>query len=163
MAKKFVDKGKKEKKKEEDKKKKKKKMRKFNKEPHRAYPIKKLLKVGKSTNEIMEVANCSKQLVSKYRKYDPKPKPIKRSLKLPEKYKKFLINIAQDKPLGRYSYKFLGGTINRILWRCKVRDSKGRIMTITYSTVNSHLNRVLGKQKKIEKIFYLLEVPKKKE
>ena len=64
-------------------------MRKFNKDPHRAYLIKKLLKAGKSTNEIMEVANCSKQLVSKYRKYDPKPRPIKRSLELPERFKIF--------------------------------------------------------------------------
>ena len=68
MAKKFEDKGKKEKKKEDEKKIKKKKMRKFNKDPQGAYLIKKLLKAGKSTDEIMEVANCSKQLVSKYRK-----------------------------------------------------------------------------------------------
>ena len=63
----------------------KKKMRKFNKDPNRAYLIKKLLNAGTNTAEIMKIANCSKQLVSKYRKYDPKPRPIKRSLKQPEK------------------------------------------------------------------------------
>ena len=109
----------------------------------------------------MKIANCSKQLVSKYRKYDPKPRPIKRSLKLPERYKKFLINIAQDKPLGRYSSRFLAGTINRILWRRKVRDSKRRIMTVTHSTINSYLNKLLGKPKKIIKVFYLSETQKK--
>ena len=68
MAKKFG------KKKEEDKKMGKIIMRKFNKDPHRTYLIKKLLKTGTSTAEIMKIANCSKQLVSKYRKYGPKPR-----------------------------------------------------------------------------------------
>ena len=138
-------------------------MGKFHKDPNRAYFIKKLLEAGKKTGGVVELANCSKQLVSKYRKYDPKPRPIKRSLKLPERYKKFLINIAQDKPLGRYSSRFLAGTINRILWRRKVRDSKGRIMTVKHSTINSYLNKILGKPKKIRKVFYLFETQKKKE
>ena len=136
-------------------------MRKFNKDPNRAYLIKKLLNAGTSTAEIMKIANCSKQLVSKYIKYDPKPRPIKRSLKLPEKYSKLLINIAQDKPCGRYSSRYLAGTINKYLRIHKVKDSKGRIMTVTHSTINSYLNRVLGKPKKIRKVFYLSETQKK--
>ena len=43
----------------------------------------------------MEIANCSKQLISKYRKREPKPK-IQRSLKLPEKNSNFLLRIAKD-------------------------------------------------------------------
>ena len=52
-------------------------MRKFNKDPNRLYLIKKLLEAGKDTKEIMEIAKCSKQLVSKYRKYEPKQDQLK--------------------------------------------------------------------------------------
>ena len=68
MAKKFEDKGKKEKKKEEDKKKGKKKMRKLNKDPNRAYLIKKLLNAGTSTAEIMKNRKLLKTIGFKIQK-----------------------------------------------------------------------------------------------
>ena len=134
----------------------------FRKDPQRVYLINKLLEANKTTNEIMKIVNCSKQLVSKYRKYDTKPRPIKRALKLPEKYLNFLIRVAQDRPCGRYSSRFLARTINKILRARNIRDSKKRIMTVTHTTLNSYLNKILGKPKKIRKVFYLSEDKKKK-
>ena len=158
MAKKFEKKEEKVNKKE---KKKQKRKLEFKKDPNRAYLIKKLLKARKTTKEIMKIANCSKQLVSKYRNYDPKPRPIKRALKLPERYLTFLINQSQDKPCGRRSSRYLARVLNKILKNRKIKDSKGRVMTVTHTTINNYLNKMLGKPKKIRKVFYLSENQKK--
>ena len=127
---------------------------------HDAITIKKLLSKGYTQARICRLLGLKKQKVSYWAK-TPIKYEIKRKTKLDEKYKKRIVELAEDKLTSDMGSRKIAEIINRELKEDNVRDSKGKIMTIEKTAVNKYLKSVLGKPRKVRRVFYLNDMQKK--
>ena len=127
---------------------------------HDAITIKKLLSKGYTQARICRLLGLKKQKVSYWAKM-PIKYEIKRKTKLDEKYKKRIVELAEDKLTSDICSRKIAEIINRELKENNIRDSKGKIMTIEKTAVNKYLKSVLTKPRKVRRVFYLNDMQKK--
>ena len=127
---------------------------------HDAITIKKLLSKGYTQARICRLLGLKKQKVSYWAK-TPIKYEIKRKTKLDEKYKKRIVELAEDKLTSDMGSRKIAEIINRERKEDNGRDSKGKIMTIEKTAVNKYLKSVLGKPRKVRRVFYLNDMQKK--
>ena len=127
---------------------------------HDVITIKKLLSKRYTQARICRLLGLKKQKVSYWAK-TPIKYEIKRKTKLDEKYKKRIVELAEDKLTSDMGSRKIAEIINRELKEDNVRDSKGKIMTIEKTAVNKYLKSVLGKPRKVRRVFYLNDMQKK--
>ena len=127
---------------------------------HDAITIKKLLSKGYTQARICRMLGLKKQKVS-YWAQTPIKYEVKRITKLDEKYKKRIVELAEDKLTSDMGYRKIAEIINKELKEDNIRDSKGKIMTIEKTAVNKYLKSALGKPRKVRRVFYLNEMQKK--
>ena len=101
-----------------------------------------------------------KQKVSYWAKTPIKNEIIRRT-KLDEKYKKRIVELAEDKLTSDMGSRKIAEIINKELKENNVRDSRGNIITIEKTAVNKYLKKALGKPRKVRRVFFLNEVQKK--
>ena len=121
-----------------------------------AITIRTLLKQGVSPKEICTKLKVSKQVMSYWKRHDVKETHY-RKMKLPQKYIKWIVEMAKDKPDSQFSSRYLARLFNKKLKKDHVKDSKGNPLKIGHITVNKILNKFIGKPRKIRKVFYLSE------
>ena len=125
-----------------------------------AIAIKKLLAKGYSQVKICRILGLKKQKVSYWAKTPIKNEIIRRT-KLDEKYKKRIVELAEDKLTSDMGSRKIAEIINKELKENNVRDSRGNIITIEKTAVNKYLKKALGKPRKVRRVFFLNEVQKK--
>ena len=125
-----------------------------------AIAIKKLLSKGYTQVKICRILGLKKQKVSYWAKTPIKNEIIRRT-KLDEKYKKRIVELAEDKLTRDMGSRKIAEIINKELKENNVRDSRGNIITIEKTAVNKYLKKALGKPRKVRRVFFLNEVQKK--
>ena len=125
-----------------------------------AITIKQLLAKGYTQAKICRMLGLKKQKVSYWAK-TPIKYEIKRRTKLDEKYKKRIVELAEDKLTSDMGSRKIAAIINKELKENNVRDSRGNILTIEKTAVNKYLKKALGKPRKVRRVFYLNDVQKK--
>ena len=115
---------------------------------HDAVAIKKLLSKGYTQARICRMLGLKKQKVSYWAK-TPIKYEIKRKTKLDEKFKKRIVELAEDKLTSDMGSRKIAEIINRELKNNNIRDSKGRALTMEKTTVNRYLKNALGKPRKV--------------
>ena len=80
-----------------------------------------------------------------------------RKTKLRDIYKDVIIRWAKNKPTSLLSCRKSAAKINRVLKLKKELDNKGKILSVSYKTVNNILKEFYGRPKKIRKVFFLSE------
>ena len=128
---------------------------------HDAVAIKKLLSKGYTQARICRMLGLKKQKVSYWAKTPIKNEIIRRT-KLDEKYKKRIVELAEDKLTSDMGSRKIAEIINRELKNNNIRDSKGRTLTIEKTAVNRYLKNALGKPRKVRPVFYLSDDQKKR-
>ena len=121
----------------------------------KAITVKNLLKNGVPTREIMKQLGVSKQYISYWRHKDIKQTHFRKK-KLPVKYIKWLVRTAQNRPVSECSSRTLARIINKKLKKGKEKDSEGNQLTIGYRTINTILNKFVGKPRRIRKVFFFI-------
>ena len=127
---------------------------------HDAITIKKLLSKGYTQARICRMLGLKKQKVSYWANTQIKYE-IKRKTKLDEKFKKRIIELAEDKLTSDMGSRKIAEIINKELKDNNVRDSKGRILTIEKTAVNRYLKNALGRPRKVRRVFFLNDDQKK--
>ena len=112
-----------------------------------------------SKKEIQRKLGVSRQVVEYWLNKDEN-KPHTRKLKLPMKYIKKIVKLAENRPVSEMPSRKIAMIINAQLKKDKVLDYKGEILKIRHSTVCKYLDKFLGKPRKIRKVFYLSEKQK---
>ena len=102
-----------------------------------ALAIKKLLAKGYSQVKICRNLGLKKQKVSYWAK-TPIKNEIIRSTKLDEKYKKRIVELAEDKLTSDMGSRKIAEIINKELKENNVRDSRGNIITIEKTAFNKY-------------------------
>ena len=119
-----------------------------------AIMVKELLNKGWSQKKIAKLLKISKQKVNYWTKHEIKSVIIRKS-KLNAIYKDRIIRWAKNKPTSSMSCRKIAQMINSVLEKKNERDAKGKIISITYKTVNNILKKHYGKPKKVRKVFFL--------
>ena len=119
-----------------------------------AVMIKTLLAKGLRQGEIVGLLGFKKEKVSYWSRTELKESQHKPK-KLNEKYIKTIQRWALNKTTSQRSSRKIATMINSILAKRKEFDSKGRQITIHYTTVNNYLREYYGKPRKIRKTFFL--------
>ena len=120
------------------------------------YVIKELLLKGWSQKKIAKFLNLSKQRVNYWAHHQIKSSQ-RRKTKLRDIYKDAIIRWAKNKPTSSMSCRKIAAKINRVLKLKKEFDNKGKILSVSYKTVNNILKEFYGRPKKIRKVFFLSE------
>ena len=120
------------------------------------YVIKELLLKGWSQKKIAKLLNISKQRVNYWAHHQIKSSQIRKT-KLRDIYKDAIIRWAKNKPTSLMSCRKIAAKINRVLKLKKELDNKGKILSVSYKTVNNILKEFYGRPKKIRKVFFLSE------
>ena len=118
--------------------------------------IKKLIDKGYKPAYITNKFGFSKQKISYWKKNDIKYVQ-KRRKKLPEKYIKEIIRLAENQTTSNMGSRKIASIINK-----KLKED-GVNMTISRTTICKYLNEGLGKPRKIKKVFSTNRKKKKKE
>ena len=118
------------------------------------YVIKELLLKGWSQKKIAKFLNLSKQRVNYWAHHQIKSSQ-RRKTKLRDIYKDTIIRWAKNKPTSSMSCRKIAAKINRILKLKKEFDNKGKILSVSYKTVNNILKEFYGRSKKIRKVFFV--------
>ena len=111
--------------------------------------------------EICKKYKVSKQAVSYWKNHEVKETHARKE-KLPEKYQQILVDTAQDQLISKYSSKKLARIMNNRLAIDGITNKEGNPLKISSATINRYLNKILGKPRKIRKVFFLSEEQKKK-
>ena len=119
-----------------------------------AVMIKTLLAKGLRQCQIVRLLGFKKEKVSYWSRTELKESQHKPK-KLNEKYIKTIQRWALNKTTSQRSSRKIATMINSILAKRKEFDSKGRQITIHYTTVNNYLREYYGKPRKIRKTFFL--------
>ena len=127
-----------------------------------AITTKNLINKGVPTRQIMRELKVNKQYVSYWRHHDVENTHYRKK-KLPLKYIKWLVEVAQNRPVSECSSRIMARIINKKFKKDKIKDYEGRQLTIRYRTINNILNKFVGKPKKIRQVFFLSNEQKKKE
>ena len=117
------------------------------------YVIKELLLKGWSQKKIAKFLNLSKQRVNYWAHHQIKSSQ-RRKTKLRDIYKDTIIRWAKNKPTSSMSCRKIAAKINRVLKLKKEFDNKGKILSVSYKTVNNILKEFYGRPKKIRKVFF---------
>ena len=100
----------------------------------------------------MKQLRVTKKSVYYWKHHDIQETHHRRS-KLPIKYIKKIVSLAQNQPTSEYSLRKLTRILNKDLEKDKVLDNKKEQMKISHMTVNRILNKFLEKPRKIRKVF----------
>ena len=65
--------------------------------------------------------------------------------------------MAKNKPTSSMSCRKIAAKINRLFEQKNELDKKGKILSVSYKTVNNILKEFYGRPKKIRKVFFLSE------
>ena len=107
------------------------------------YVIKELLLKGWSQKKIAKLLNISKQRVNYWAHHQIKSSQIRKT-KLRDIYKDAIIRWAKNKPTSLMSCRKIAAKINRVLKLKKELDNKGKILSVSYKTVNNILKEFYG-------------------
>ena len=121
-----------------------------------------MLRKEYAKSKICWILCLKKQKVSYWTRI-PKNYEIKRNTKLDEKYKKRIVELAEDKLIWDINSIKITEIINKLLKKNNIWNSKVKILTIDKTAVNKFLKKSYGKSRKVRSIFFLNNVQKKKE
>ena len=93
----------------------------LSKKTQNAITIKTLLKQGVSPKEICTKLKVSKQVVSYWKRHEVKETHY-RKMKFPQKYIKWIVEMAKDQPISQFSSRHMARLLNKKLKKDSVKD-----------------------------------------
>lgn len=123
--------------------------------------IKTLLNKGLKPIEVAKILGVSKQKVNYWRKNEIKSTQTRRK-KLDMSFIQEICELAGNKTTSEMSSRKIASIINEKLKAKEIIDKNRKPVKISHVTACSYLNQILGRPRKIRKVFYLTKEQMKK-